>query len=338
MIPGEFDYFSPHTLDEAITLLETYGTEAKVLAGGVDILRNLKYKVNIEQLKYIVGLKSISGLNSIERTRDGIKIGSMTLLSSLEDSGKIKGNFGLLRQAANRIGTPQLRNQITVGGNLCQDLKCWHYNLTGISQFMRKAHEPFCWRKNRSSSCISVGEDDVYHSVVNIGQKCWASSPSDMAVVLGALNAKAIIVSKKSEKQLSVEDLYSNNGDCILESNEIITEILVPNIPEDASAVYFTDKRSTMDLSLVCIAMIARLDSAKHKFRYVKATIGGIAPKPISFEKTFDNAGIDQVKQDIKKDLLAKVLVRGPDTEFKVNEAKVFIKDALELIKVGGVS
>lgn len=338
MIPTEFEYHSPQTLGEAVALLEKYGMEAKVLAGGVDIIRNMRYKATTRPLKHIIGLKSIGDLNFIKRSKDGLRIGSMTLLSSLEDSGEVKEIFGMLHQAVRKIGTPQLRNSVTVGGNLCQDLKCWHYNLTGISQFMRKAHEPFCWRKNKSSPCISVGEDDIYHSVVNIGQKCWASSPSDLAVVLSVLDAKVKIVSKNGEKHVPIEDLYSVDGDCRLESNEIITEIFIPNIPEDAGTAYLADKRSTIDFSVLNVAVLATLDGNKRGFKHVKATLGGVAPKAISFEKTFNNVSIDQVKQDITEDLLAKVLVRGPDTEFKVNEAKVFIKDALELIKMGGAS
>jgi xanthine dehydrogenase YagS FAD-binding subunit len=338
MIPGEFEYFSPQSLNEAVALLEKYGAEAKVLAGGVDIIRNLRHRVTVKQLKHIIGLKSIGELNFVECAEDGLKIGSMTVLSSLEDSREIKEKFGLLHQAVRKIGTPQLRNSITVGGNLCQDLKCWHYNLTGISQFMRKAHEPFCWRKNKSSACISVGEDDVYHSLVNIGQKCWAPSPSDLAVVLSTLNATAKIFGKKGENQVPVEDLYTVNGDCLLEPTEVITEIFIPNIPEDAGTAYLVDKRGSHDLSVLSIAMLATLGDEKQSFKYVKATLGSIAPKPISFERTFNNVNIDKVKQEITGDLLKKVLVRGPDTEFKVNEAKVFIKDALELIKTGGES
>ena len=336
MIPVEFDYYSPQTVAEAISLLDKYGKESKLLAGGLDLIRNMRYRVVSDEVKYVIGLKKIKDLRLITTATDGMSIGSAVSLNEIQESTVIKTQYLSIWESSRTLGPPQLKNQITLGGNLCQDLKCWHYNLTGISQFMRKAHEHSCWRKDKSSPCTSASEDDVYHSVINIGQKCWASSPSTMAVPLIALRAKVKIMGKE-KREIPVEELYSVNGDCILSPAEMITSIYIPTVPDKGYLAYIADKRSSKDFPVVNVSVLAVLTD-NQRCNYVKAAIGGVTPRTITFEKEFDSNNISDVIEEIKNVLFGKALIRGPATNFKVNEAKTFVKYAFQQIQAKGMA
>ncbi len=116
IIPIEFEYFSPDSLDEAINLLKKYGDEARILAGGTDLLVNIKQRVR--EPKYIISLKKLP-LTYIEENEKGIRIGAATKLRMLERSSLIRGKFHVLYDAIKVIGSVQIRNMATLGGNLC---------------------------------------------------------------------------------------------------------------------------------------------------------------------------------------------------------------------------
>lgn len=113
-----FKYFEPQTIEEACQILSQYGSEAKVLAGGTDVVVFMK-KREISP-KYIVYIKNIPGLDSIHYTeQDGLRIGPFVTHQSITDSSIIQGKFRLLATACNKVGTPQIRNMGTIGGNVC---------------------------------------------------------------------------------------------------------------------------------------------------------------------------------------------------------------------------
>ncbi len=114
-----FEYFSPKTVGEATSLLKKYGAEAKVLAGGTDLMVWLKDRVVIP--KAIIGIKGIADIgNEIDHTDDGLTIGALTKISDLESSEVVRANYLGLQEAALSLGSAQVRNMATVGGNLCR--------------------------------------------------------------------------------------------------------------------------------------------------------------------------------------------------------------------------
>lgn len=117
IIPIDFQYHAPTSLDEAVELLEKYGEDAKILAGGTDLIPHMKQR-KIET-KHIINIKKIPGLDSIKETEKGIEIGALTKLRIIELSQLIKEKLPLLYEAAKSIGSVQIRNLGTVGGNLC---------------------------------------------------------------------------------------------------------------------------------------------------------------------------------------------------------------------------
>jgi len=117
---NNFEYLEPETVAEAITILTKYGEEAKVIAGGTDVLVDMK-KGRISP-KYLIGLNKIPNLAYLVEDASGLHIGARTTFREIEESGLIKEKYPLLLEAASAMGTVQIRNMATIGGNICNAL------------------------------------------------------------------------------------------------------------------------------------------------------------------------------------------------------------------------
>jgi len=113
----EFEYFEPSTLSEAISLLEQYNGTAKILSGGTDLLVAMKEKGLTPG--YLINIKCIPDLAYIKYDEEGLRIGALTTIREIEKSNLIKEKFSILAQAAGVLGSVQVRNRATLGGNLC---------------------------------------------------------------------------------------------------------------------------------------------------------------------------------------------------------------------------
>jgi len=122
IIPIRFDYHAPKSLEEAVRLLEEYGEEAQILAGGTDLIPKIKQR--ILEPKHVINLKVIPELACIKETSDGFKIGALTKLRTIELSPLINEKLPVLGEAARVIGSVQIRNRGTIGGNLCNASPC----------------------------------------------------------------------------------------------------------------------------------------------------------------------------------------------------------------------
>ena len=117
IIPCKFDYYEPKSLEEAIEILSKYGSDAKILAGGTDLL--ILIKMGVLKPRCIVNIKKISDLYGIREQGDQLIIGALTKLRTLEKSKVIKENFTALYEAVKSMASVQIRNMATIGGNLC---------------------------------------------------------------------------------------------------------------------------------------------------------------------------------------------------------------------------
>lgn len=113
-----FEYVEPNTIEEALLFLDQYGAESKVLAGGTDLIVQLKQK--LVQVRYVINIKKIKGLNHIQCINGkALKIGPLATLSSISDSEVVRDKFKIIYEASRAVGTPQVRNIATIGGNIC---------------------------------------------------------------------------------------------------------------------------------------------------------------------------------------------------------------------------
>src|SRR5579871_468659 len=223
----KFEYRSARTVEEALGWLGEFEgsvdkdpeAQAMLMAGGTDVLPNMKHRIFTPQV--VVGLRAVSALRGIVYNEEqGLRIGAGVTLTEIAGSPVVRAHYPALAQAAEVVSTPQLRQMGTIGGNLCLDTRCNYYNQ---SEFWRKARD-YCLKKG----------SDVCRVAPN-GAGCYAVSSCDTAPALIALGATVRIASRKGERELSVADLYSDDGirPVHLHDGEVLTDVLLPALEGD---------------------------------------------------------------------------------------------------------
>src|SRR5918912_3903399 len=199
-----FDYRAPHTLAEAARILAAEGPNAAPIAGGTDLLPNMKRRQMAP--KMLVSLRHIAELR-----RNGTVLGAGITLSEIVRKPELPRG---LRQAAAQVATVHLRNMGTIGGNLCLDTRCNYYN------------QNYEWRK-AIDFCLKKDGDICW--VATASKRCVAMSSTDCAPALLALGARVRLVSANGEREVALEELYNNDGiDYIRRRpDEILTEIKI---------------------------------------------------------------------------------------------------------------
>ncbi len=168
-----FDYVEPKSVDESCRALQEAGTDARIIAGGTDLVMALKYRLKTPKL--LVGLNRIPRLRRIHYAAEqGLTIGAMVSLRHIAEHRTIQEKYPLLAHAARCMGSVQLQAMGTIGGNLCQDACCVYYSRTPM---MRESIGP-CFKSGGS----------VCHAVKS-SKKCWATYCGDLAPALLALGA-----------------------------------------------------------------------------------------------------------------------------------------------------
>jgi NADPH-dependent glutamate synthase beta subunit-like oxidoreductase/CO/xanthine dehydrogenase FAD-binding subunit len=154
-----FNHVNAKTVGEAVKLLKNYEGEAKLIAGGTDLLGALKDRISPDYPELIINIKTIPNLDYIEEGAKGIKIGALAKLADIAESSIVKEKYKLLAEAAEAVATPQIRRMGTIGGNLCQDIRCWYY---------RYPHHVggriFCYLKG-GRGCYALTRENQYHSI-----------------------------------------------------------------------------------------------------------------------------------------------------------------------------
>jgi xanthine dehydrogenase YagS FAD-binding subunit len=284
---NSFDYVHASNSKEAAASLGKNWEDAKVIAGGVDLLGEMKdYLISP---KKVVDLKTIPGLNKITIDQDGLHIGATTLLVEIEENSSIQKTWSAIAQAAGSVGTPQIRNMGTIGGNLCQRPRCWYY---------RDEHT-VCLKKG-GNMCYALDGENKYHAIFGDGL-CHIVHPSDLAPALIALDAKIKIVSPTGSKELALKDFYSMPDkdplvESVLKPNEIITEIIVPTPVPGTRSVYLKQKElGSHDFALVSAAVVLQMESGRCKKANV--VLGGVAPIPwhsVEAEKVLEGKSVTE--------------------------------------------
>src|SRR5580693_4907116 len=188
-----FELFQPSSVADAEKLLQQHGSDAWVLAGGLDSFDWLKDR--IKKPKAVVDLSGIEELRGVRATADGIEIGAMTTLTEVVNHPIIKQKYDLLAQAAELVASPQIRNQGTLGGNISQDTRCWYY----------RGGWP-CYRAGGNICYADTPEGRNREHAILHADRCVAVNPSDTAPALIALDAKFVLRTPKGERVVDAED------------------------------------------------------------------------------------------------------------------------------------
>jgi len=242
-----FAHFNARTIDEAVTLLKRYGKRGAVIAGGTDLLGKMKDEILPDYPEALINVKSIPGLDLISYKNDMLRIGALTRLEDIAVNDTINERYRALAEAARKTASTHLREMGTIGGNICQDVRCWYY---------RNQNNRFpCLRKG-GGKCYAIDGDNRYHSIFggSVEEGCYAVHPSDTAPALIALDATMVT----SRRKIKAEDFFQVEvvKTTILDDDEIITEIQIP-APAGKSAFVKFALRKAIDFPIVnCAAMV----------------------------------------------------------------------------------
>ncbi|HSR12208.1 MAG TPA: xanthine dehydrogenase family protein subunit M [Thermodesulfobacteriota bacterium] len=320
-----FEYFSAPDVKTAVSLLKDPRND--LLAGGTDVLGQMKRRIrNPERL---VNIKNIESLKGIRDEGETIRIGALALVSEIEGHPGIAEKLPSLRAAASLVGSPQLRNMGTLGGNLCQRPRCWYF----------RNHRFPCWLKG-GEKCFAVAGENKLHRIAGEGV-CHSVHPSDLAPVLISLGARVKIAAPRGEREIPLEDLYmlprkENRQTTVLKLGEILTEVAVPANQRNGRGVFLKlMERKAWSFAVVSIALHLQLKD--NRIADPRILVGGAAPIPwrtVEAEKVL--AGKEPDEEVIAQTVEAAVSGVRPmrDNGYKVPLLKSLVRKVLEEMRV----
>lgn len=257
------------SLDQALEQLSK--GEAGILAGGTDLLGCLRDSVfSTNKLVSITRVKDLKGI--IETKEGGLRIGALTSISEIAAHPLIRERYQALGQAALQVATPQLRNQGTIGGNLCQKPRCWYYR-GGFH----------CQRKG-GDTCYAFRGENQFHGIFGSDGICCYVHPSDIAPVLTALEAQVRIVGPRGTKVVPIGRFYllpreNVERETVLETADIVTDIVIPPPAEGLVTRYRKVRvRRSWDFALAGAALALVFKGGKVERAGI--VLSGAAPVP----------------------------------------------------------
>ncbi len=263
-----FDFRAPRTLEEAARILAGEGTDALPLAGGTDLLPNMKRRQQVP--KTLVSLRYVEGLRHHQRGPAGLRLGACLTLAEIADDPRLRNGMTALRQAASQVATSQIRNQATLGGNICLDTRCNYYD------------QNYEWRK---SIGFCLKKDGTTCWVAPASRKCLAVSSTDTAPVLLALGARVRLVSHGGEREVPLSALYDNDGIQYIRkrSDELLVEVLLDSLPGWKSTYWKLRRRGSFDFPVLSVAAAARF-SKQGVVEEARIVLGSVASRPLIAE------------------------------------------------------
>jgi len=243
-----FKHFDASTIDEAVSLLSQFEGRAKVIAGGTDILGLYKDNVLHKPYEALVNIKNIPGLEEVKEENGMLKIGTLVRLEDLGHNALLKEKYTALALSARYAASPHIREMGTIGGNVCQNSRCWYY---------RCPNNRFPCARKGGDECFADDGDNRYHSIFGDVKDCLAVNPSDTLPALVVLGAQVVT----SKRTLPITDIFPEKDPTrmtILDADEIITEF---QIPEPVSGMKSSWKkfaiRKSIDFPVVnCAAVV----------------------------------------------------------------------------------
>lgn len=315
-----FEHFNATTVEDAVLAANK---KSKIVAGGTDCLSILKNRVLPTYPEVLVNIKTIPGLEYIKETAEGLKVGALTKLSDIEASPIVKEKYSMLAEAAKSVGSPQIRNMGTIGGNLCQDVRCWYYRCSPLT-----GRDYFCYRKG-GNVCFAVAGDNRYHAILG-GRRCFAVCPSDTAIALSALDAKICVQGKSGERTIPIKDFFKTMGNA-LSPDEIVKDIKVPKPPKGCKQTFIKFRlRKAIDFAIVSVASVIIIEGGICQDAQI--ALGAVAPTPVRATKAEEAIKGKAINITIAE-AAAKAAVAGVKplsmNAYKVEITKALIKRAI---------
>ena len=263
-----FSNANPKDLREAVAML-SQGRNASIVGGGSDLLGMVKEHLVAPDV--LVNLRSIRGLDQIESQRGGIKVGGLITLDTLSRDQRIRKEYTVLAEAAEKVGTPQIRNAGTLAGNVCQRPWCWYFR------------NGFPCLKNGGKTCFSASGENQLHAIFG-GGPSYIVHPSDTAPALVALDAQFHITGPSGERVVPASEFFQlprvdAARENILGKDEILTAIQLPAARPGVRGTYHKVlDREAWTHAVVSAAIVLEMD--QQICRSARIVLGGVAPIP----------------------------------------------------------
>ena len=263
-----FDYIRPDTLKDVLKYLAESGS--LVHAGGTDLMGCLRD--HIFEAERVVSLSRLNALKGIKKNSEGgLTIGALTTLTEVAESPEVTSMYPGLAKAASEVASPQLRNQGTIGGNLCQRPRCWYFR------------GDFHCLKKGGSNCFAQAGENQFHCIFG-GSNCLFVHPSDTAPALAALDAVIHVVGPEGNRQVKVDAFYVLPDDdptreTVLKQGEVVIGVTLPPPATGLKSSYRKVRaRRSWDFALAGVALAMVFDGPTVK--QARVFLSGAAPMP----------------------------------------------------------
>jgi 4-hydroxybenzoyl-CoA reductase subunit beta len=261
-----FEFRAPRTLEEAARILDGERANAMPLAGGTDLLPNMKRRQQVPRT--LMSLRHIDTLSHVAVNDLGSRLGACLTLSEIAADPRFRNGSTALAQAASLVATPQIRNMGTLGGNICLDTRCNYYDQ---SYEWRKSID-FCLKKDGTTCWVAPGSS-----------MCMAVSSTDTGPALMALGARVRLVSRSGEREVLLSDLYNNDGIDYIKRrpDEILAEVVLDSLREWKSTYWKLRRRGSFDFPVLSVAAAVRL-SKENVVEDARIVVGSAACRPLA--------------------------------------------------------
>ncbi|MCE2515680.1 MAG: xanthine dehydrogenase family protein subunit M [Acidobacteria bacterium] len=296
-----FQLFQPASTGEALGVLDQYGADAWVLAGGLDSWD--WFKDRVKKPAAVVDLGGIESLRSIRSFGGTVEIGAMATLREVVRNPDVSSQFSLLVEATELAASPQIRNQGTIGGNIGQDTRCWYYR-DGWSCY--RAGGNICYADTPTAM-------NREHAILG-ASRCVAVNPSDTAPALVALDAEMVVENSGGQRVIPAQDFFIGPAIdimrmTVLQPGDILTSIRIPSTW--AGQRFYFEKsrdRAVWDFPLANVASAARITNGV--IEDIRIVANGVAPYPVRFTAAEDAVRGEAVS-DETAERAGEIAIRG---------------------------
>ncbi|MDP2957143.1 MAG: FAD binding domain-containing protein [Longimicrobiales bacterium] len=320
-----YRYHRPDSVAQAVGLLGEHGPDAMAVAGGTDLLPNMKHR--LFEPGHLVALKGIRALRGIREEDGHLRLGAGETLSSVAGDRLVRERFPVLAEAAGHVAGPQLRNMGTLGGNVCLDTRCTYYNQTA---FWRQALG-YCLKK-----------DGTVCHVTKVGTKCVAAHSADTPPVLMVLGAILTLVGPEGSRDVAVRDFFVADGivNTRRRPDEILTEVRIPLAAAKRRAAYAKlRQRKSIDFPLLTVAVAAEVGD-DGTVRALDGVVTGLGSRPrelagwseIATGRRLDHELIEELAERAHKQCtpLENIIV---DPDWRRAMIPVYVRRALQRLR-----
>lgn len=324
-----FEYASPTSMRQAVSLLGTTRGKAEVLAGGTDLLALMKD--DLVHPERLINIKEIKELRGVASGPQGLSIGVLSTLGDLADNVNIVKDYPALAYALNEAASPQIRNMATLGGNLCQRPRCWYFR-SGLGLLP----------KDKSGKDLVASGENRYHAILGNDGPAKFVSPSSIAPVLIAYGAKVSVLGPKGKRELPLDKFFvvpkdESEREHDLKADEILIEVVLPPATGLNVAHYEIRQKDAFDWPLAVTAVALKMSGST--VQSARVVVGYVAPTPWISDAAGQAITGKSVSEETAK-AAADAALQGAkplsQNAYKVQLARVSVKRAI--LKAGGAA